>query len=300
MLSVFASSPFNNRVIVSAVFALLIYLIRALLIRFVFDRLAPGVQKERPKFLQSCWQLTYYVSVVAAACVMLHKEPFFPWNPEHYWEPSLFDFEFWSQRHVQLYTMWQTGFFLQALYTLLVADKDRHDYLQIVAHHFFALFLLFGAMGMAQKIGLSVLFLHDLSDITLYLAKISSYLDRAKVISSKWTSFWFGIFAVSFFYLKFYVYPVLMIWPSCVRFQQGVPGLSAVEHSYVFEAETMWEFSHLRICLGGHCLLSALFIIVFLIGINLLHVYWGYQLFKMVIRFAKGEKVQDTREKKTE
>ncbi|TGZ58789.1 hypothetical protein CRM22_009453 [Opisthorchis felineus] len=71
----------------------------------------------------------------------------------------------------------QLGFYLHSLWSVLFVDVWRKDSAVLIVHHFMTLLLLqFSLVLRLHRIGALVVFLHDLNDVFLEIAKVNVYL----------------------------------------------------------------------------------------------------------------------------
>lgn len=206
--------------------AFLIYFVRSALTSLVFARLATwgGVIKPsiRCKMTENLWYCLYYPCMLTVCYYVCHDEGFFPWNERHYFDvfPSYDDFT----RKPSLYYlfMFQLSFYVQGLVAHVTFETKRKDFFEILIHHVVTIALMIVSYCASQhRVGLCVLFLHDMSDVLLYSTKVLHYLDSFGHV--QYRRYWsaashvaFVAFAVVFAVTRNYVFPVYIIYPPMV------------------------------------------------------------------------------------
>lgn len=99
-------------------------------------------------------------------------------------------------------------------------EVNRSDSLEMIIHHLTTIALvLISHLTSFYRIGCTIFFLHDISDVFLESAKCFNYASKAK--GRKWAStvsdVLFAIFAISFFVLRLVIYPKLAVYSMIVE-----------------------------------------------------------------------------------
>ncbi|KAM0675797.1 Ceramide synthase 4 [Gurleya vavrai] len=143
------------------------------------------------------------------------------------------------------------------------------DFMQMVIHHFVTLLLLtFSFYTNLLRYGIVIMFLHDISDPIMELAKIFLYFKNQKK-----ADIFFCFFALFFITTRCFIYPILIVTP-------------ALYYGYFFGLNFLFI---LQICA--------------LVTLVLLNLIWSFYISKMVINYFKHGKVKgdiriDTKENK--
>jgi hypothetical protein len=117
---------------------------------------------------------------------------------------------------VKVYYLFELGaYFHQLAWT----ETNRSDSLEMVIHHLITIALLLSSHVLNfVRIGVTVLLLHDISDIFLEAAKCFNYMSKVK--GQEWATSvcdsLFAIFALSFFGLRLVVYPYWIFYTSYI------------------------------------------------------------------------------------
>ena len=109
-------------------------------------------------------------------------------------------------RGVKVLYLMETSYYVYTLFAMFWEPrmKDRN---QMLIHHLFTLFLLITSyVYNGVKYGASIVVLHDISDPLMETAKLFNYADN-----QLGANLFFVIFALSFFYLRLWIYPSRII-----------------------------------------------------------------------------------------
>lgn len=107
---------------------------------------------------------------------------------------------------VQVYAVY-AGLYWHELFAALLLDAPTSDHRALIAHHAVTLVLLEVSWHLSLvRVGISVMILHDVSDVLLCAAKCAKYLryDLAADVL-------FGVFALSFFVLRLGFFPAHIV-----------------------------------------------------------------------------------------
>ena len=211
------------------------------------------------KATETCWRCLLYFALFLYGCVTL-----FPTN----W---LYDPNEWFRGYIreQPFTVALKWYYLIefAFYTSLLfsqfLDHKRSDFWQMFLHHIVTLFLIYYSFTTALfRIGVVIMLIHDAADYWLEAAKIINYMKLQKICDVT-----FVIFAVNFYATRWIYYPFVVI------------------NAYLFKSPQVIgrDGAYYMFCI----LLSTL---------QLLHLYWGYLVGRMIYQFTVAGKVdKDTR-----
>lgn len=253
--------------------AVLITLLRHLLDFVIFKRLPVmlEINKENAaKMPESCWKgFAYLCTWLWAVYIMFtHPDIFFqPDSPWSDWRPGIkVDADqYW------LY-MVQMGFYLHCVYATLFIETRRRDFLVLMIHHFLTLSLLLFSLSVRfHKIGLMVLFLHDIGDVMLEVSKTVVYCkhrgkeERPYVETA--ANILFLMFTAQWIFFRLYWFPIKVLYSTAA--------VSVIVYP------------------GGP------FYIPFNIMLTILYimqVYWFAFIVALIVRVMLGGKVEDIRE----
>nr|CUU97869.1 hypothetical transcript [Hymenolepis microstoma] len=172
--------------------------------------------------------------------------------------------------------MFQMGYYMHSFYATIRLDIRRKDTSVILIHHVLTIALLsFSFFARLYRVGVLVLFLHDISDVLLESGKFmvaarSKYPEHANILEYV-ANCLFGAFVASWFYLRIYLYPTKVIYGTT----WGVYLTHLDREAYFF-----------------------LFFNVMLVALYFLHIYWSYFIVVMLLKKATGRmpKIEDERE----
>merc|ERR1712216_282173 len=125
--------------------------------------------------------------------------------------------------------------------------------------------------------------LHDCSDVFLELAKCFDYCQKSHPKLSSGADVTFVLFAISFFYLRLYVYPTRVV--SSAMF-------NACEHVTCVSWDSPNAF--------GECAQTGAWLVFvpMLLGLQLLQVFWGYKVLGVIAPVIRGKPLEDPRDDK--
>jgi len=138
--------------------------------------LPPGTHKY-DKFCEQAWLAAHYTLATSVGYFVLREKPWWPpvisleaeaaiTAPNAEREADQHDSSIWL-----LYSL-QLGFYTLELVTLILERKRRSDAVMYFFHHIFTMFLMAGSwVSFHHRVGLLVLFLHDIGDIFLPIGK---------------------------------------------------------------------------------------------------------------------------------
>ena len=164
------------------------------------------------------------------------------------------------------------GHWFAFIVVYIIEDKDA-DHALMFAHHLAETFLVCGSYflgGGAMNIGVMILFLHHISDITLDALKMSHYLglDSSRC-AIPLTEILFVINLLTWIACRLALFPF-----TCIR-------------SAWYELETY------RTCTASPAGHSACWsTIPLLLSLQAMHVWWVYKLILMALRLIKGHDAQ--------
>mmetsp|Transcript_10181 Transcript_10181/g.21773 ORF Transcript_10181/g.21773 Transcript_10181/m.21773 type:complete len:318 (-) Transcript_10181:652-1605(-) len=264
-------------------FAIAFPILRAILKRAVFEpfgiRIIYGnvkkndakVDPERMrKWNESFWKLCCFSSFTTMALLVSHTEKWF-WDTRYYWlgcshfPPC----NMIVSKGVLLFYCIETGFYLQSIHFLMFHEVRRKDWLESMIHHIVTAGLLcYSYYVNFTRIGIMVMLIHDVSDIFLELAKLCRY---AKQQTGALVAF--GVFFVTWILSRVMYFPLVIIRSGLTEpiHYARVHGVTNIEPHFT--------------------LFNGMLIILFL-----LHVYWTYLIFQVLLRQLFVGNTYDVRE----
>lgn len=197
-------------------------------------------------------------------------------NPKGYFV----EWPYVAPENLSWYYMIYLSFWIQSIDFLLnITNKHynvkRKDNAEMILHHFATIALMvFSYTFDLTRVGMCVLMIHDVNDLLLETAKIFVYLQWETV-----ANIFFGTFAITWYIVRwgFYSYNILYAvytegWNSIIVPTQAKGGIGGIPGP-------MWYW----IWLGFFSFLSLLLV---------LHVYWGYLIFRMIINTLQQGNVE--------
>jgi hypothetical protein len=208
------------------------------------------------KFAESMWKMVYYVPSFSAGLYLAVSKGWFPetancWVgvPNQVLEPD-----------VRAFYLFQLGFYLHSTFAHLFMEVRRKDFWEMLVHHIVTLWLIFWSYGAGyHRIGVLVLFVHDIGDIFLELGKIGLYLEGPDVVQHSC----YVMLLVVWLSSRLYVYPFYIIRSTLYETPFG---------------PYWWAFN------------------VGLMVLLVLHVYWFYLIIMIGVKTVRGQGLKDIRE----
>lgn len=234
----------------------------------------------RRKFAEAAWRALIYAFACAwAARASLLGDEELPWlgDSELFWKG-------WPHHEVSdgmasIYVLYVGLYVHQLLFLFL--DIKTSDFVALIAHHVITLALVLGSWKYKfTRVGSFVMLLHDFSDIFLEGAKCFNYSQKHIPALSTGADVAFVVFALSFFYLRLYIYPTRvlssMLEPSrgpCTHCGCFTTTFDACKHVVVYRLFAL--------------LLGAL---------QLLQIFWGWKVLGVVVTVVRGKPLEDPRD----
>lgn len=211
-------------------FIIILIGILATLLRYAFDLylckplvnyLKLDAKSSREKFTESAWKFLVYLMLWSYCAYLLLYSGKYNYFTEPY---SIWDD--WSlgmsvPGDITLLYFVECGFYLHSIYATIYMDAWRKDSIVMLIHHVLTMTLiLFSYATRYQKIGLNVLFVHDITDILLEFTKLNVYVkNRDKKfypLHEHISNIGFAAFAIAWFIFRLYWFPLKILYSSGV------------------------------------------------------------------------------------
>jgi hypothetical protein len=213
-----------------------------------------AVGKTHRKFTESLFKFLTYGALWTYLFICIVNEPWF-YDMKLVWENPPFLTPMADQYH-WIYIM-QDGLYFHFL-VFQFLDTKRSDFWEMFLHHVCTVYLItFSYLSNKMRIGIWVLFVHDLSDIFMEMAKLTLYM-QVKVVPD----LIFVLFAISFFVMRLVIFPGRVIRSCFVDY---------------------WNDS----IEGGYR--APVYFLCVLVG---LHSYWMFLILKMIYKFMFSGQVE--------
>lgn len=240
-------------------------------LRPLATRLGLTTNHKRNRFLEQMYSLLYYGTTGPVGLYIMRYR-----CPELWYFNTTAFYEGFPHREID---MWLKGFYLlqasfwaqQAIVLLLMLEKPRKDFKELVFHHIITMSLIFLSYRFHfTKIGLDVYVTMDLSDFFLALSKILNYLESPAVV------FFFFFFVVAWVYLRHYL--------NCIILYS-----IATEFRTVGPFELNWETQQYK------CWISQGITFTLLSLLQLVNLYWLALVLRIGWRYLKENVKEDMR-----
>jgi len=215
------------------------------------------VQKKIVKYVEAFWRAGFYGTFTYLGYVTLFVPGTVPWIEDH-----IHNWKEWPNHpltsSILLYYNIELGcYFHQLLWT----DRNHSDALEMTIHHFVTITLIvISFLSNFYRVGTTILFIHDISDVFLEAAKVLNY--TSKPPSHRWikpsVDVVFGIFAFAFFVTRLVIYPAFVL-------------RSVYTHAYE---------------MFGFTFFGAYAYTVLLFSLQGLHIFWFYLISLMIYRLV--------------
>ena len=204
------------------------------------------------KLLDTSMRAAYYIFMFIYGVSIMYENPWL-WNTRYCW----YDY---PRHQVDDKTRWfylvQLTYYWFLTFSQVYGDstKKRKDFWQMLLHHIATIILIsFSWVSNKVRVGMLVVVLHDMADVTLEIAKMCLYANFQKASDTMYM-----VFAVTWIVTRLYIYPKYVLY------------------STMFELPEIIGFAPVDFLMNA-----------FLIVLQLLHVFWTYFLIKGIINFKK-------------
>ncbi|KAI8823641.1 TLC domain-containing protein [Fimicolochytrium jonesii] len=219
---------------------------------------------DREKFTLSAWKF-FMFGISTLVGIYLYRKEGWLLDPKAYWEN-------WGQPGmmsdlVKFY--YKLGFSAYAFHSISIFfEPKQKDFAVMVTHHVITLLLIYLSYVWPYfRVGAAILFLHDMSDPFMELAKMALYTGRTKL-----ADYLFGVFAMVFIITRNYIFPVYVIGSI---FKYGGEG----DHAILYGDFTVRDAATVCLCL-----------------LEVLHIFWSSLIVKMAYKaLTTGAVGDDTR-----
>lgn len=219
------------------------------------------------KFVEAFWRAAFYGAFTIIGYRTLFVPEMAPWISD-----SANNFNDWPYHpllpSILFYYNVELGcYFHQLLWT----NRNHSDALEMTIHHFVTIALILASfLTNFYRIGTTILFVHDISDVFLESAKVFNY--TSKPPQNRWMKATlvdgtFAIFAITFFITRLVIYPYFVLGSV---FTTGY-------HAFHFT------------------FFGAYFYPALLFALQALHIFWFYLIARMIYRLMAGEMEDDVR-----
>ncbi|XP_067410142.1 ceramide synthase 2-like [Emydura macquarii macquarii] len=209
------------------------------------------------KFCSASWSSLCYIISFCTGLVVLHDKPWF-WDSRECWVG-------YPQQPLQHSMYWYYMMELSFALTLtctMAYDVKRKDFKEQMVHHAATIILIsYSYCANYLRIGTLVMLLHASSTVLLELTKLFHYLNWTRT-----SELLFLVFSSVFLVTRFILFPCRVLYSSCY---------SVLELYKPF--------------------FGYYFINVFLMVLQLLHVFWGSLILHMIYKFINGTMKHDAR-----
>lgn len=237
-------------------------------------------KSDQTKFPESAWKFIVYgiMWCYIADLLVFNAEFDYFINPQEIWEDWSIGMDI--PYEIQWLYFLECGFYVHSVYATIFMDEIRKDFVVMLIHHFLTLILITVSYGTRyHKIGIMVLFVHDITDILLEFTKCNVYLKnrggKFYAFHDHVSSIGFVSFSFVWFLFRLYWFPLKILY-TC--------GVVSAHRAYIRGAGLYAFFNSL---------------LWFLLCLD---IYWFYYILLFLWKVLTGQLdgVQDTREEEEE
>ena len=164
----------------------------------------------------------------------------------------------------EVFYLGSLGFWFSCIF-FLVLETIRKDFYQLAIHHVLTVSLITISFKYNfYRFGQVVLLTHDIADIFLYSAKASSYIGFKTASNALFT-----VFAITFFLSRLVIFPLFCICPAVTAGHLFIVGKWKVNHDFR----------------------PALVLPPMLVGLQALHIFWWFLIWRMIRKGIKEKRV---------
>jgi ceramide synthetase len=225
------------------------------------------IKKKIAKYVEAFWRFIFYSSFSYLGYRTLFVPEVAEWvqDTKNHWEG-------WPYHQITGIALFYYHIELGSyIHQLIWTESNHSDFWEMFAHHIITIALIvISFITNYWRVGVSILFLHDLSDVFLEGCKVLNY--TSKPPSRRWIKNHivdpgFGVFTVVFFITR------LVLFPRYILYSVFIEGYRVYG----------CEWGGCPIFIG---LLSAL---------QCLHIFWFYLIMRMVMKLFMGQMEGDVR-----
>jgi len=157
------------------------------------------------KFRIALWKFQYYMVSAAYGTYLMATEDWVLESSKYAHAYSSYPFAF------RIYYLISIAFYFSEIIALVLEPKHT-DFFQMVFHHVTTISLLLLSYNHnLTRFGIIILFIHDIGDPFMELAKICVHLKKQKL-----ANLFFALFACVFFVSRLIIYPIFIVRPAII------------------------------------------------------------------------------------
>jgi hypothetical protein len=229
----------------------------------------PGAQQKLMKFQESAWKCFAYIALTVGSAYALSKETFWRNTDEFWTDCGELPCRYEASSEIRFAYALDMAYYMYAIPYCILCETKRKDFWATMSHHIVTVILIGYSYALGfTKVGVVIMFLHDICDSPLEMAKLAKYANREAL-----TNAFFVFFTVLWIAMRVVYFPVWVIWSVIFIAKESVIGQDGV----------CW-FPHWELFSG---------LLVFL---WVLHVFWTYVILKIAVQAVSSGSADDTRE----
>uniref|UniRef100_A0A0N5AM97 TLC domain-containing protein n=1 Tax=Syphacia muris TaxID=451379 RepID=A0A0N5AM97_9BILA len=218
---------------------------------------------------ETAWRFSYYVFAWFFGLYVLKNEPQLRDITECWrnWPHHTLSAGVWW------YYIIETSFYWSLLFSSLVFDIRRADFIQLILHHSVTILLLFMSYSMNMiRVGTLVLFSHDIADIFIEMGKLFRYARWNTALKVDYV-----VFMITWILTRLIYYPFWIIW------------------SILFDAPSFIQASYRWENFSQNPIVPRI-LVAMLLCLLVLHIFWTYTIIMVAVKSAESGEIDDIRE----
>jgi hypothetical protein len=225
--------------------------------------------KTLEKFQESAWKSVAYAVLSVAAGIALSDEIFWLKTELLWTECSQLPCEYQTPPRMRFAYACDMAYYTYAIPYCILVETKRKDFWMTFMHHIITVILIGYSYALGfTKVGVVIMFLHDVCDPLLELAKLTKYAKFESLTNS-----FFVLFMLTWIVMRIVYYPLWVIRSVLFECYDAVLGKPDVT-----------EFPHWQLFSG------------MLITLWVLHLIWTYTIVKIAVSALTKGAANDPRE----
>lgn len=229
----------------------------------------PLSSKKLEKFQESAWKCVAYLALTAGSTFALSNETFWRDVTDLWTGCNGFPCQYEGSMRMKFAYALDMAYYMYAIPYCIMFETKRKDFWATMLHHIVTVALIGYSYALGfTKVGVLIMFLHDVCDSPLEMAKLAKYAGKEAL-----TNGLFVMFTIIWIAMRVIYFPVWVIWSVCFDASYAVMGPNA-----------RTAFPHWELFAG------------MLLTLWVLHLYWTYVILQIAAAAVVQGSANDTRE----
>lgn len=225
--------------------------------------------KKLGKFQESAWKCIAYIALTAGSTYAMSNETFWWDVPELWTHCNGLPCQYEASARIKFAYALDMAYYMYAIPYCIMFETKRKDFWATMLHHLVTVTLIGYSYALGfTKVGVLIMFLHDICDSPLEMAKLAKYAGQETL-----TNILFVLFTIIWLSMRVIYFPVWVIWS--VYWDSFTSVVGDTGHT---------KFPHWELFTG---MLTTLWV---------LHLYWTYVILQIAAAAVMQGSASDTRE----